>query len=255
MGTDRSRRQLTCVRFVKSNPLLCVFAALLGLSALVSQSTPTVVLDVAKKVFQKVAAVEFTEKISKEIVLLDYSSSNISTAVAAMSLSYWNLPIRIFAPDASTGSNTRCSDVPHRHVSLKQSIRSAAFRTVISDQCKPTLDHLDAGVCVRMDTKDLFGYKTEWLRIACLPSLIILGFQKCATAELQTWLSVHPIMQRWQGDIAHPSGAGEADFFKRFGSSRGSVAQYWKSEYALKGLLLTKPSDVARIYTFEKSPK
>jgi len=131
---------------------------------------------------------------------------------------------------------------------LPGSIRPRRNRVVIDAQCAPAPDALDSGMCLQFSS-------AKRKLVACLPSLIILGFQKCGTGELQGWLSAHPTLQRWQGNEPKKSGAGEADYFNRQATSDGAVAKTWITSYLKAGFVLFKASDIARVYTFEKSPK
>jgi [heparan sulfate]-glucosamine 3-sulfotransferase 5 len=162
----------------------------------------------------------------------------------------WPAGLDLYSPDmlmARTGGY--CNNLPARSTSRVEhgSIRAVQRRVVIDERCKPTVDHLDAGVCVQVDV----GRR---LYVGCLPSAIIIGFQKCATAELQSWLSAHPALLRWQGNVDQRSGAGEADFFKVHGQSSATVDSAWLEHYVKAGLMLRQPSDAESVYTFEKSP-
>eukprot|EP00039_Didymoeca_costata_P028335 m.20715 g.20715 ORF g.20715 m.20715 type:complete len:531 (-) comp6928_c0_seq2:62-1654(-) len=120
-------------------------------------------------------------------------------------------------------------------------------RPIIDTSCAPPPKALDAGYCVRFAEG---GRKV----IACLPSLIIFGFQKCGTAELQGWLSAHPALHRWQGNEPQKHGAGEANYFNHRSVSEKYINNTWIPSYLQQGFVLTKPTDISRIYTFEKSP-
>lgn len=163
--------------------------------------------------------------------------------------SRWESYVAFYGTTA-TGSQSalNCSALPGRDRRSGLTVRPPQRRIVIDAGCKPTPDMLDAGVCVQMTS-------SQRKEIGCLPSLIIFGFQKCGTGELQGWLSAHPAMHRWQGNLPQKSGAGEADFFNRVGTTAARVAQNWNARYVQAGFMLSKVTDVSHVYTFEKSPK
>ena len=146
-------------------------------------------------------------------------------------------------------SKHQCTSVP-RSMSevMPRSIRPRHSRVVVDIRCSPAPDTLDSGMCLHFPS-------AKRKEVACLPSLIILGFQKCGTGELQGWLSVHPVLQRWQGNEPKKSGAGEADYFNRNGQSATAIKKTWINKYLKGGFVMFKASDISRVYTFEKSPK
>jgi hypothetical protein len=162
----------------------------------------------------------------------------------------WSVTPRFYGSLALTGSTgLSCAGLKGRAPRAVGTIRPPGQRTIIDATCLPANSAaLDAGVCVQIENH-------QRREIACLPSLAIFGFQKCGTAELQGWLSAHPVLQRWQGNTPQWSGAGEADYFNRQGHSASAIATTWSEQYLKAGFVLTKPSDVANVYTFEKSPK
>ena len=162
----------------------------------------------------------------------------------------WDVPITLYGP--LENANQGCHAIPDRRLGgtakHRGSVRADRTRIVIDEACDPNLGQLDAGTCVQTDVG-----KRRY--IGCMPSLLIFGYQKCATAELQSWLSVHPVMHRWKGNIDQRNGAGEADFFKLHAEDLATAERHWKSDYLKEGLMLTKASDALSTYTFEKSPK
>lgn len=163
----------------------------------------------------------------------------------------WAVELELFSPEVTAPrAGGYCSAVPkrrHRDAPLA-TIRAVPRRIIIDERCRPNYENMDAGVCVQTDVGR--GRRA----VGCLPSLVIVGFQKCATAELQSWLSAHPALLRWQGDIDQRSGAGEPDFFKVHGASALAVDSAWMDRYVRAGLMLRRPSDAQTVYTFEKSP-
>jgi hypothetical protein len=165
----------------------------------------------------------------------------------------WAVELELYSPEVTVPrAGGYCSGMPRRRDRRGQAplptIRAVPRRIVIDERCLPTAENLDAGVCVQVDVGR--GRRA----VGCLPSLVIVGFQKCATAELQSWLSAHPAMLRWQGNVDQRSGAGEPDFFKLHGDSAAAVDRAWMDQYVREGLMLRRPSDAQTVYTFEKSP-
>lgn len=163
----------------------------------------------------------------------------------------WAVELELYSPEVTAPrAGGYCSAMPkrrHRDAPLA-TIRAVPRRIIIDERCRPTSDNVDAGVCVQIDVGR--GRRA----VGCLPSLVIVGFQKCATAELQSWLSAHPALLRWQGDVDQRSGAGEPDFFKVHGTSALAMDSAWMDRYVRAGLMLRRPSDAQTMYTFEKSP-
>lgn len=59
---------------------------------------------------------------------------------------------------------------------------------VLSDSSCIDTSHLDSNVCIRSRDKT----------VTCLPSFMIIGFEKCATTQLLLWLSYHPsLLGKW----------------------------------------------------------
>ena len=167
--------------------------------------------------------------------------------------SEWDVPLQFYGDDSKVLSGSAelpCAALKRRPRTSALSVRPAGSRVIVNAECKPTPDLVDAGDCVQMQT-------TGRREIACLPSLVIFGFQKCGTAELQGWLSAHPVMHRFQGNEPQKSGAGEADYFNLLeaDSPKNTLKKTWRTKYLRTGFVLTKPSDATRLYTFEKSPK
>ena len=162
----------------------------------------------------------------------------------------WEVPITLYGP--LDNADQGCHAIPDRRLGRtakhQGSVRADRTRIVIDEACHPTLGQLDAGTCVQADV----GKRRS---IGCIPSLLIFGYQKCATAELQSWLSVHPVMHRWKGNVDQRNGAGEANFFNLYAKDLATAEQHWKPDYLHEGLMLSKASDALNTYTFEKSPK
>lgn len=176
------------------------------------------------------------------------SSHLLGTWVGAESS--WNSRLHFYGHDNNVLSDLTalpCSSL-QRRVRTLATIRPLDGRIIVNAECKPAPGTVDAGVCVQMPSQ-------QRREVACLPSLVIFGFQKCGTGELQGWLSTHPSLHRWQGNSPQKSGAGEADFFNRLGTSSNKLSKSWMDKYLRAGFILTKPSDASRVYTFEKSPK
>ena len=96
----------------------------------------------------------------------------------------------------------------------------------------------DANVCFRIDRNDN--------NVRCLPSFIIVGFEKASTTALSVWLSHHPNLQsQWL----------EGRFFDHITSSE-ELDQTWFEQYALKRMprLPGGTKGVGLYFTFEKSP-
>eukprot|EP00035_Acanthoeca_spectabilis_P004023 m.97983 g.97983 ORF g.97983 m.97983 type:complete len:519 (+) comp12412_c0_seq1:66-1622(+) len=162
----------------------------------------------------------------------------------------WPVQIDMFSPDiVFARGGGHCGKLPMRSTLPvnRSSIRALHSRVVIDERCRATVDNIDAGVCIQTDV----GRRRY---VGCLPSAIIIGFQKCATAELQSWLSAHPALMRWQGNVDQASGSGEADYFKLHGQSSATIDSSWMDKYVKAGFILRRPSDAEAIYTFEKSP-
>lgn len=163
--------------------------------------------------------------------------------------SSWTTPFAIYAPltRAHSPRTQGCAKLPNRDWRTSFTVRPSPHRILIDEDCAPNTTSMDAGVCVQFSN-------AQRKQISCLPSMVIFGFQKCGTGELQGWLSGHPVLHRWQGSAEVRSGAGEADFFNRL-SSTAELNRTWLTKYAKAGFILPKNSDVTSVYTFEKSPK
>jgi hypothetical protein len=162
----------------------------------------------------------------------------------------WDVGLQFYG-DASgvlDHANVLPCDNLKRMARLSATVRPPGGRVVVNYDCRPAPHMVDAGVCVQLPSQ-------QRKEIACLPSLIIFGFQKTGTGELQGWLSAHPALHRWQGNIPQKSGAGEPDYFNTLELSRNALGNSWIEKYLRAGFILTKPSDASRLYTFEKSPK
>ena len=90
------------------------------------------------------------------------------------------------------------------------------------------------------------------IRFGCLPSAIIIGTQKGGTAELQLWLSQHPLLLRWGG--ARRSGTGEAHFFDKL-IDMADLERRWLNDYVMTGFGVKDTSELLNAYTFEKTPR
>lgn len=100
--------------------------------------------------------------------------------------------------------------------------------------------NLDAGMCIDSGGK-----------VRCLPSMIIFGTGKGGTAELQNWLSRHPVLRRF-GDPYRETGGGEADYFGRELRSAQNLEATWRDYLA--GFAPHTLDSLRGHYTFEKSP-
>lgn len=96
----------------------------------------------------------------------------------------------------------------------------------------------NANVCFRIDRSDH--------NVRCLPSFVIVGFEKASTTALSIWLSHHPnLKSRWR----------EGRFFDHVNSAE-ELDRAWFEEYLLK-TIPRQPggmSGAGRYFTFEKSP-
>lgn len=80
---------------------------------------------------------------------------------------------------------------------------------------------------------------TKGTRVSCLPSLIIIGFEKCSTTEMMLWLSYHPnVLSLWKEIRFHPGDGG--------GNWRDYLHLLPTMPRGLKG--------VGKYYTLDKSP-
>jgi hypothetical protein len=178
-----------------------------------------------------------------------HSQATQETAAVSVTAS-WDVGLQFYADAPSVldhASVLPCASL-RRMTREATTVRPPGKRIIVNSDCRPAPNMVDAGVCVQLPS-------SQRKEIACLPSLIIFGFQKCGTGELQGWLSAHPALHRWQGNTPQKSGAGEADYFNRIGLSSNALSHSWIEKYLRPGFILTKPSDAARLYTFEKSPK
>ena len=169
----------------------------------------------------------------------------------------WQLPLQLYTTGERSAEGLdfalqpqSCDDaVPQPDPAGRTgTIRAWGARRVIDLACEPGPGAIDAGQCF-FDRPP----PRRVLRVSCLPSLVIIGFQKCATAELQGWLSAHPVLQRWEGNRLHTGGFGEANFFKEAEGDQW-VRSRWVSDYLTRGFAFNTPGAAAGVYTFEKSP-
>lgn len=69
--------------------------------------------------------------------------------------------------------------------------------TVLPDNDCINTSHLDSNVCIRQ--KKIRSYDNNDEELRCLPSFMIIGFEKCSTTQLLLWLSYHPnLLGKWQ---------------------------------------------------------
>ena len=96
----------------------------------------------------------------------------------------------------------------------------------------------NANVCFRIDRSNH--------NVRCLPSFVIVGFEKASTTALSIWLSHHPNLQsRWR----------EGRFFDHVNSAE-ELDRAWFEQYLLK-TIPRQPggmSGTGRYFAFEKSP-
>ena len=119
----------------------------------------------------------------------------------------------------------------------------------------PFFNETDAGRCWWFARRGLFK---------CLPSLVVMGFQRCSTRELHEWLAAHPLTAAY----VNPSSPSlETHFFDSLGVSkafhslqplrrsevRGELAEAWPA-YLEAGPALDLSDVLGRIAVFEKTP-
>ena len=97
-------------------------------------------------------------------------------------------------------SESRCINTSHldSNVCLQQRHSHSTGRVLRGEEDTVTDTDTDTVTDTVTDTDNSSGVVT------CLPSLMIIGFEKCSTTQLLLWLSYHPnLLGRWQvGRIA-----------------------------------------------------
>jgi ubiquitin len=112
-------------------------------------------------------------------------------------------------------------------------------------ECTKT-QQLDSNSCVEFKNKD----------VACLPALLLLGFEKCTTTEMNMWLSYHPnIVSKWEEirylNHANVTSEGETDWYhylKRLPKIPGgakNVGKYFVVDKSPDNVLAAKTARVS----------
>jgi hypothetical protein len=97
---------------------------------------------------------------------------------------------------------------------------------VLADNSCISTSHLDSNVCIRRQTNRRSGQQNYLHQddndnmnesaVVCLPSFMIVGFEKCSTTQLLLWLTYHPnLLGKWK----------ETRFFSTISSQVGNESR------------------------------
>ena len=144
------------------------------------------------------ATVKYYQDACSTSVVSKIEQSNIITSIEESELASYSFEgnyagIHSFNPSISL-TNT------HNSFALPRT-----WSILDDDDCLNT-SQLDANVCIMKHKRSKVVNDVASSRkinqhdsVACLPSLVIAGFEKCSTTQLLLWLSYHPnILGRWQ---------------------------------------------------------
>jgi hypothetical protein len=132
----------------------------------------------------------------------------------------------------------------HDSATCDMSIGPAVEKTVhvvedINAACV-NVETVDAGMCFEV---------SRHLRVRCLPTFVIIGFEKCSTTELLLWMSFHPNLKTRNNGF-FPE---EARYFESSSlETSEDLSNSWR-DY-VRQFPSFPVADVGQLYTFEKTP-